>query len=400
MRIIFILLLLANSSAHAQSIIHSLLEAPVSDFEYEEIAASKAFLNDNNFNSPWLRDVDFRVRTRNDASIEEYRMRFGLINPLEIVANKRYQKILNETLVLRQEVRLKQILEQRMGLIVERVRLEMRMTHTDSAIVFLHKIRGIVLEEANDKVIEDLINIEDDLFNLKIEKQNLLHRYEVNSFLIAERIGSSISTKIDSTELVSVEGMAADIFSFEQSNSQLQLFDQELRLEESLYSIDKAEAWSNIGFVQAEYDIDRGSNFNDHLGYQIGVTLPLFNSKKPDLKREKLELIEEQTQQKAKKSALKESFNSQEMRFTHELESWYMAKEYEQRLTEIESLGLTSVKSVITLRNKKGALKEWQINALANLWLGYIQLKLVNTQQALFLNFLTKEQQQINIQVE
>jgi hypothetical protein len=171
-------------------------------------------------------------------------------------------------------------------------------------------------------------------------------------------------------------------------------------LEESLYSIDKAEAWSNIGFVQAEYDIDRGSNFNDHLGYQIGVTLPLFNSKKPDLKREKLELIEEQTQQKAKKSALKESFNSQEMRFTHELESWYMAKEYEQRLTEIESLGLTSVKSVITLRNKKGALKEWQINALANLWLGYIQLKLVNTQQALFLNFLTKEQQQINIQVE
>ncbi|MEQ8238483.1 MAG: hypothetical protein RIA69_04680 [Cyclobacteriaceae bacterium] len=397
MRVVFFLFLFVHFTSSGQSIIQSILEAPILDFEYEEIAASQSYLNSANFNSPWLREVDFRVRTRNDATIEEYRMRFGLLNPMEIRANKQYQDVLEETLGLRKEVRKKKIIAQRMALIIERIRLEMRLAQADSTIAFLKNIREILLSESDENIVDDLIEIEDDIFKAQLDKQDFTSRYEINTFLVQQRIGLGVNTRLDSADFVTIERMSEDILTLGAQNSQLALADQELKLEQSLFSIKKAETWSNIGFVQAEYDVDRGNNFNDHLGYQIGITLPIFNSKKPDLRRDKLELIEEETQQKATKSAMLESFDLGKMRFSNQLKNWQLSKDYQNQLLKIEQIGLESVKSIIAFNKRKQALEKWQVNALAEIWLTYTQLSMSNANDGVFFNYLTKRQEEINI---
>jgi len=397
MRVVFFFFLLVHFSASGQSVIQTLLEAPISDFEYEEIAASQSYLNSANFNSPWLRDVDFRVRTRNDATIEEYRMRFGLLNPMEIKANKAYQYVLEETLGLRKEVRTKKIIEQRMALIIERIRLEMRLAQIDSSIAFLKNIREIVLTESDENIVDDLIEIEDDIFNTQLDKQDFTSRYEINSFLIQQRIGREVNARLDSANFVTIDRMSEEILNLGTANSQFALADQELKLEQSLFSIKKAESWSNIGFVQAEYDVDRGNNFNDHLGYQIGITLPIFNSKKPDLRRDKLELIEEEMQQKANKSAMQESFDLGKMRFSGQLKNWQLSKDYQNQLQKIEQIGLESIKSIIAFNKRKQTLEKWQVNALAEIWLTYSQLAMKNADEGILINWLSKDKEEIVI---
>ena len=54
------------------------------------------------------------------------------------------------------------------------------------------------------------------------------------------------------------------------------------------------DSFGNIGFMQANMDLDQGSTFNDHLGFQIGVSIPIVNRKKADLARDRFELIESQ----------------------------------------------------------------------------------------------------------
>jgi hypothetical protein len=50
----------------------------------------------------------------------------------------------------------------------------------------------------------------------------------------------------------------------------------------------------NIGFFQAEYDTERGSEASDHFGYQIGIRIPIVNPDKPDLNRRKLATMDDQ----------------------------------------------------------------------------------------------------------
>jgi hypothetical protein len=65
-------------------------------------------------------------------------------------------------------------------------------------------------------------------------------------------------------------------------------------LEQKAYLIEKAESHSNIGYIQAEYDLQNDEAFKDGLGFQLGVSIPLFNPDKPKLQREKLDLLEQE----------------------------------------------------------------------------------------------------------
>jgi len=61
------------------------------------------------------------------------------------------------------------------------------------------------------------------------------------------------------------------------------------------------ESFSNIGFVQAEYRPDRGSTVGEHMGIQLGITIPVVNPDRPDLERRKFRLIQNQNEVEVKK---------------------------------------------------------------------------------------------------
>jgi hypothetical protein len=78
------------------------------------------------------------------------------------------------------------------------------------------------------------------------------------------------------------------------NNILVENFTHQNQLESQRILVEKAENRRNIGFLQAEYDRDRGNEFEEHMGFQVGIRLPLTNPDKPDLNRRRIELIEDQ----------------------------------------------------------------------------------------------------------
>ena len=81
-----------------------------------------------------------------------------------------------------------------------------------------------------------------------------------------------------------------------QDSSHLKLLEaeQELMLANYDLKVDKAENRRNIGYLQAEYDTERGNEFDEHMGFQIGIRIPLSNPDRPDLQRSRLDILEDQ----------------------------------------------------------------------------------------------------------
>jgi hypothetical protein len=70
------------------------------------------------------------------------------------------------------------------------------------------------------------------------------------------------------------------------------------------YKVEKAAGRRNIGFIQAEYDRERGNEFENHMGFQIGMRLPITNPDKPDLYRRKLDIIDDEANLKEDKKLM------------------------------------------------------------------------------------------------
>lgn len=65
-----------------------------------------------------------------------------------------------------------------------------------------------------------------------------------------------------------------------------------------------AESRKNIGYLQGNLDTDRGTTFQDGLGIQLGLRVPLVNPEKADINRDRVDLIEARDEAEATKLML------------------------------------------------------------------------------------------------
>ena len=288
-------LLVGSFYVSAQLKVSDVLSKPISEDEMVQVLAREDYLATHKFNSPWLREVDIRARSNDrEVGLEDYRVRFSLINPLEIKANRDYRKLILSQQSLERRKSINEILYRRYELIVESYYIQSAINSTKNYIESLQEIEKISMSEIMD--IGAVIDIEQEITKQQILASNLQMKQNVLTQAFEYSQFASIPDFQD-FDWITVDLML-DIIHNERKMPSLDLLSEQAKLEqeESIMTIKKAEAFSNIGFIQAEYDLERGNNLDDHLGFQIGVSVPIFNSDKPDLQRRELELIEERAE--------------------------------------------------------------------------------------------------------
>ncbi len=328
----------AAHTIYCQLEMEEFLSSAVTDNELLEIYAAEKFLSENRFNSPWLRELEVRLRSNDqEIGLEDYRLRFGLINPFEIRANSNYRKELVKTVALRKSAQLNDVLRMRYSLIIENYYLNQRIEINSEYLKFLERLANIELQNGTESY-KDILESNKTILELQLKLIDLRRKLDVNELLIGERAGQVGSIVVEEEALVGVDQIWRSLFDSANSlnvNEQLDL--QEQKLDESLYDIEKAQSRRNIGFVQAEYDVQRGNEFNEHIGYQVGVTIPVFNVDKADLQRDQLELVEEKAELENRLREQRTELKILTSGFESMIDQWELINEQINFLANVES---------------------------------------------------------------
>ncbi|WP_258103270.1 hypothetical protein [Marinoscillum sp. MHG1-6] len=288
-------------TVRAQSTVSQVLSYPVSETEMMEVMAYEEFLDNHKFNSPWLREMDFRVRSNDtELGLEDYRLRFGLINPLEIMANRDYRKLLQSQQTFQRKRTINDVLLRRYEILLESYFLSKSDQHLRGYLAILEQVQDIVMTEGQD--LSDLIDIQYELVKTEMEQIELRQKKEILQAALAE-YGQDSMIAWDDYSIVGIAQVVLQIESLEDTERSMQLVAEFNKLEEerSILQIKKAEAFSNIGFIQAEYDSERGNAIDEHAGFQVGFNLPVFGKDRPDLQRRELELVEQEAEYEMEK---------------------------------------------------------------------------------------------------
>ncbi len=325
-------------TATAQISPEAFLSAAVSDIELVEIQAAQDFMKNNKFNSPWLRELEFRAKSNDrEIGLEDYRLRFGFINPYEIRANKNYHQQLDQTIQLRKQMKLNDVLKMRYELLIEQVYLSSQIRNAEELEEFYGRLRVLVYQNERENLKEEILDLEDQLFKQRSKLHDLEQKLKINQYLIKEKLEDTLSINLDISMLISIEYIFEHLNTQEGTNLQSQLATQENKLRESRFTVEKAESYRNIGFFQAEYDIERGDELDDQLGYRIGVTIPIVNPDKPDLQRDRLSIAENEAKQRKRLNQNQRNQDILQMDFQHIQKQMILLEQELKFMTQFET---------------------------------------------------------------
>ncbi len=286
---------------HAQFNMEEFLGTAREDFSLKSAQDKIDFLKENNFNGPWLSRVEIRSRS-NDANLsqEDFRFRLTPGNPTELRAYKRYYDKQVDFLNLEYTDLLNSALKERYLLVIDHVfeskqkqNLEKQLEINRQLIDAMNQSTGVY-----DMDLGDLIDAESDNLDMNLKIENIKIRMDELEYMMKSYYQFTGEIDWDKNHLMEV----SDILNlFEEISNgttgehiNLVKMEQRNQLAAERFNIEKSESLSNIGFFQAEYDIDRGSEVSEHFGYQIGIRIPIVNPDKPDLNRRKLATMDDQ----------------------------------------------------------------------------------------------------------
>lgn len=286
------------------------LSAAVTEIELQQVRNEQAFVDNHSMSSPFLRTVEVRLRT-NDTEIgpEDFRLRLSPLNPFEIRANRQHRSILQDQLRTQYSAELNAVFARRYRLLIDHYTLR----EIEKEIVRSGEIYTSLLGVNRNEKLADILKLDKAVLESRINLEEVRSSIREVEYLIQQGSGFSGQIDWDDHPLVSVAELQSVIDSDKEEEESIYIASarQRLAVDESRLNVEKAESFQNIGFLQAEYDTDRGNEFNEHMGFQLGIRLPIVNPDKPDLERRELDLINSQTQlEEAKQEAQIESFSA------------------------------------------------------------------------------------------
>lgn len=310
------LIMLVDVPAIAQSSLTKILSAPVYDQDYLIALKQQEFIENHKFNSPWFRKLELRMQSEDSRpDIDEYRMRLGLLNPMEAFANKKYKKLIAGYNEAERESIVNDVLQMRYGLLIEYYYLGKKISLTNELIGKKGKQQEIGLELNPD--LDDLVNLEKRILSEKIGLIDLRNKHKMIGDEILRFSGllpADPYTRLISPVLIMTRTDTSFAGSSALAKTQI-----DLAIKEQLLRVSKAESFSNIGFFQGDYDVEQGNTFSDHIGFRMGVSVPIFNPDRPKLQRNQLELIDD----RVKNDMLLEEVKNQILKISEKITSAY-----------------------------------------------------------------------------
>lgn len=298
------------------------------------------FLQENNFNGPWISRVEFRTRS-NDANLsqEDFRFRLTPGNPGEIKANKRYyskQVALLNTEYLEE---MNKALLRRYAVAIDHIFEYQKKTNFEKQLEINRKLIDMIRSGggAYSMDVGDLIDAESDELDMKLSIEESKIKMNEIEYMIRAYYDYSGQLDWSKTELIEIQDILNlfEEFKGKPSGQHINLvkMDQKNALAAERFNIEKSESLRNIGYFQAEYDTERGNEAYDHFGYQIGIRIPIVNPDKPQLNRRKLALMDDEALLEEKKDDFRKDLELSVLRMEH------YANQYHEINTKLEVVG-------------------------------------------------------------
>ena len=191
--------------ARAQFSMDEFLAQSVSDIELSEVKTSLDYINNHSFKSPWIREMEIRARSNDsELGLEDYRLRFGLLNPGEQRANRAYRDQLRTTTRLRLDTDLNDVLLQRYRLAIESMRLTSMDTLLDLERQLLEIEKEIALDASD---LGQAMKREDDIFQIGLESLRNQQKLKINTFLVRERLDFTGDVLLDTATFLSFQSI-------------------------------------------------------------------------------------------------------------------------------------------------------------------------------------------------
>ncbi|MFT5953970.1 MAG: hypothetical protein ACI8QD_000809 [Cyclobacteriaceae bacterium] len=340
--LVFVLMLLFQLVAFSQDRVSQYLNSVEEGRHWKAVTEQQNFLGKASFKSPLVREFDLRIVTDELAqTIDDYRLRIGLMNPGEIKANKaynsQYQRVFEQKTMALKNVLLAEKYRKLIDMIsaVEQVRLRDEFVGQLSELTELY---GASLG------IKDAIKLDEKLLQqeiLLIEGQSQLQAIKLTIGVQIEELQSIVWSDLP---LVTVEDMVVELdrLDEEASSTRFDLLAAKLALNEAALRLEKAQSRRNLGFIQPEFSPGDNGSFTELVGLQIGINIPLVNTDKPKLAYETLDKIEDDYDKQA--SVEIDELNSQLLRVSFD-QSRVKYTQYTEKLLQLKGL-LTATSTV------------------------------------------------------
>ena len=339
----------------AQFDMEGFLSTARSDISLVPTQSKLDFLKENNFNAPWISRVEFRTRS-NDANIsqDDFRLRITPANPGELKANKRYYDKQIDLLNLEHQEEFNNALKQRYLIMIAHIFEFEKLTYLEKQIEINRKLIEMMNQTgmASSLDLGDLIDAEANELDLNLSIEDSEFEMIEIEYLIKQVYEFTGNIDWNSKELIEVQDILNLFAEFKEHPTGQHIYltkiDQKNLLAAERYKIEKSESLRNIGYFQAEYDVDRGNEPSDHFGYQIGIRIPIVNPDKPDLNRRKLDLMDDEAVLEGKKDDHKRKMELSVLRMEH----------YSNQYNEIkEKITLMSKQNYLGLQNPDKVMK-------------------------------------------
>lgn len=270
------------------------------------------FLSNNKFRTPYINRFELRLRSNDlNPSLEDYRLRINPTNPWEIIANKNYYKVQTEYLETEYQFFLNEALHKRYQAIIEYLKyIDYQSILEKEIAIKSDQYRIWEMQIVNpDFDISEYIELREDIYTNSYETIEINYQIERLSLKVNETFNYSGKIKDFNGEIITLDKIRSLIeteYNGLSIDNNIMVIKEnkanELSMQE--YKVQKAEGRRNIGFIQAEYDPKRGDGFENYMGFQIGMRLPITNPDKPDQYRRKLDLIDDEANLKEDKKLM------------------------------------------------------------------------------------------------
>jgi hypothetical protein len=300
--ILFIVFLLFPGMLHAQFSINEFLNQAKNDVRLYEYEQKSKFLEKNPYKSPWIQRTELRVRTNDlNISADDYRFRISPTNPFEIRENKKYYQMQFDFLYSEYQKALNSALNERYQLMLDYLENHDRQVQKNIQIELISdeiRLLDAQVDDPNFSLI-DYLEAKESRIQALLESNDMVHQNDLIQLEIRTKYSFEGNIQPQEIELVDLQTMRYWINTIfldydTTDNILVKSQYQENLLTEQRIKLEKAEDRRNIGFLQAEYDRDRGNEVDEHMGFQIGIRIPLTNPDRPDLNRSKIDLLEDQ----------------------------------------------------------------------------------------------------------
>ena len=365
--ILFITILLSAQAATGQFKMEDYLGNATLERELQSIEGRLDYANNTKFRSPIIREVEVRLRENSwGEGIEDYKLRFSPINPFEKIANRKYATALQSQLTSEYRMKLNNVLEKRYLNLINHWLLSEVIGISLEKAAFYHKLTEMISKQPDQFSIKEVIQIDREQLQTQLKIEDLELEKSQLEYLINQSYSYSGIIDWENIQLIDILHIQKRIIDLggPNVNNNLSLINKEesILLEESLFNIKQKKSFSNIGYFQAEFREDDDQSFKQNLGFQIGISLPIVNNDRPDLERERLDIVEENLEFEEEKQSVSIQSDLNQIQLKNALKQYEIVARKEAKYADLLIHNLDAEETLDALTEINGFIYELRLS--------------------------------------